>query len=271
MNTAKLNLLIVGHGTRFHGGNSETHAFIAQWQLRHPSWQITTCFIEYDDVLLDNGLDQAAAHASQVRVIPLILNAARHVKLEIPAAIAAARIRHPQHQFECAPHLGMGHEVCMMLQRQLQQLMTNCGMPDPRTTGVILLGRGSSDASANGQLAKMARWLFEDNDHELIDLAFTGITWPRLETVVQRQIRLDMKQIMILPAYLFAGRLTERIALQVERLRHHYPTVTFALAQPLGTDTALFDLLDKRACPDKHITNEDDTLLLCDGCPYQPN
>ena len=37
-------------------------------------------------------------------------------------------------------------------------------MPDPQTTGVILLGRGSSDAGANGELAKMARWLFEDND-----------------------------------------------------------------------------------------------------------
>jgi sirohydrochlorin cobaltochelatase len=61
-------------------------------------------------------------------------------------------------------------------------------MPDPQTTGVILLGRGSSDAGANGELAKMARWLFEDNDHELVDLAFTGVTWPRLETVVQRQV-----------------------------------------------------------------------------------
>jgi sirohydrochlorin cobaltochelatase len=60
-------------------------------------------------------------------------------------------------------------------------------MPDPQTTGVILLGRGSSDAGANGELAKMARWIFEDNDHELVDLAFTGVTWPRLETVVQRQ------------------------------------------------------------------------------------
>jgi precorrin-8X/cobalt-precorrin-8 methylmutase len=57
------------------------------------------------------------------------------------------------------------------------------------TTGVVLLGRGSSDAGANGELAKMARWVFEDNEHELVDLAFTGVTWPRLETVVQRQAK----------------------------------------------------------------------------------
>jgi hypothetical protein len=92
-------------------------------------------------------------------------------------------------------------------------------MPDPQTTGVILLGRGSSDAGANGELAKMARWLFEDNDHELVDLAFTGVTWPRLETVVQRQARLGMTQICIVPVYLFTGVLMERIKAQVERLR----------------------------------------------------
>ena len=35
--------------------------------------------------------------------------------------------------------------------------------------------RGSSDAGANGELARMARWIFEDNDHELVDLAFEGV------------------------------------------------------------------------------------------------
>jgi CbiX. len=72
-------------------------------------------------------------------------------------------------------------------------------VPDPQTTGVILLGRGSSDAGANGELARMARWIFEENDHELVDLAFTGVTWPRLETVVQRQVKLGMTQICVIP------------------------------------------------------------------------
>ena len=49
-------------------------------------------------------------------------------------------------------------------------------MPDLVTTSVILLGRGSSDRMANGDVARMARWLFEVSEHELVDIAFTGIT-----------------------------------------------------------------------------------------------
>ena len=64
--------------------------------------------------------------------------------------------------------------------------MHELAMPDPKTTGVILLGRGSSDAGANGEVARTARWVLEDGHHELVDVAFTGVTFPRLETVVQR-------------------------------------------------------------------------------------
>ena len=122
-------------------------------------------------------------------------------------------------------------------------------MPDPQTTGVILLGRGSSDAGANGELGKMARWIFEDNDHELVDLAFTSITWPRLETVVQRQVRLGMTQICIVPVYLFTGVLIERIKGQVERLQTQYPGVAFALGSHFGFDKGIFDLLDGARSP----------------------
>ena len=58
----------------------------------------------------------------------------------------------------------------------------------------------------------MARWLMEETDHELVDWPFTGITWPRLERAVQRQVMLGMKQVVVLPYYLFTGTLMQRIA-----------------------------------------------------------
>ena len=259
-------ILLVGHGSRFHGGNAETLRFADRWRSRHPDWRIETCFIEYDEVLLEAGLDLAAREARRVLVLPFILNAAGHVKMEIPAAIAAARRRHPGVTFDYGRHLGMGHEVQAVLQGRLDGVMAELAMPDPRTTGVILLGRGASDAGANGELAKMARWLYEANHHDLVDLAFTGITWPRLETVVQRQVRLGMTQIAIVPVYLFAGRLTERIAAQVERLRVQYPRVAFALAEHFGCDERVFELLDDRVLGQDPSGGD---LLECDGCKYR--
>jgi len=259
-------LLLVGHGSRFHGGNAETLQFAEQWRARHPDWRIETCFIEWDSVLLDAGLDLAARDSRRVLVIPFILNAAGHVKMEIPAAVEAARGRHPGVTFAVARHLGVGPEVLTLLQGRLNGLMDELDRPDPRTTGVILLGRGSSDPGANGELARLARWLFEANHHDLVDLAFTGIAWPRLETAIQRQARLGMTQVAILPVYLFAGRLTERIAAQVGRLRTQYPGVAFALGDYFDCDPAIFDLLDVRA---RGLDEPAGQILECDGCKYR--
>ena len=267
-------LLLVGHGSRNREGNKEILHFAAQWRERHPGWRIETCFIEHADVLLDEGLDRAARESRRVLSIPFILNAAGHVKMELPAALERARARHPSVDFACTRHLGMGRELFAVLRGQLDRLMRQLDMPDPHTTGVVLLGRGSSDPGANGELAKMARWIFEDGDHELVELAFTGVTWPRLETVVQRQARLGMTQICIVPVYLFTGVLIERIQAQIERLRRQYPQLVFALGTHFGFDEGIFALLDTRVAEGCAGVADAGAgaahgLLECDGCRYR--
>ena len=262
----KTTFLLAGHGSRNRDGNDEIERFADQWRQKHPDWRIEVCFIEHADVLLNNGLDRAANGAGRVVLIPFILNAAGHVKMELPAAIESARERHPGVDFVVTRHLGMGREIFDVLQKQLDRLMKALDVPDPQTTGVILLGRGSSDAGANGELARMARWIFEENDHELVDLAFTGVTWPRLETVVQRQVKLGMTQICVIPVYLFTGVLIERIAGQLERLKQQYPQVAFALGKHFGFEPEIFAILDRRASDDALAGG---SLLECDGCKYR--
>jgi len=112
----------------------------------------------------------------------------------------------------------------------------------------------------------MARWIFEANEHELVDLAFTGVTWPRLEIVVQRQMKLGMTQICIVPVYLFTGVLIERIKAQIERLKQQYPQIAFALGTHFGFDKGIFDLLDSKVAGRELPAG---SLLECDGCKYR--
>lgn len=258
-------VLLIGHGSRKTAGNEEILRFADIWRTRHPGWRIEVCFIEHADVLLDAGLDRAAANSRQVIALPLILNAAGHVKMEIPEAVHAARARHPGVGFVCAPHLGMGSEIHSILRQRIGNLLQELAVPDPRTTGIILLGRGSSDAGANSEIAKMARWLFEEMQHDLVDIAFTGITLPRLETVVQRQVKLGMMQIIIQPVYLFTGVLIERIQQQVARLRQGYPHIAFALGGHFGFDEGINAIADARVRD--HATASG--MLECDGCKYR--
>ncbi len=262
-------ILLVGHGSRDARGNEEIEQFAERWRERRPQRRIEVCFIEFADRLLDAGLDAAAQHSGHVVVVPLILGAAGHVKMEIPHHIADARARHPGVTFTMTRHLGATEGILRALRHTLTGAMRALDMPDPHNTGVILLARGSSDMTANGEVAKMTRWIMETTEHPWVDLAFTGITHPRLERVAQRQVADGMRQIVILPYYLFTGVLIERIRRQVARLRQQYPTTAFALGDYIGFSDPVFELLDQRVSEALGTTEEAPVMLECDGCKYR--
>lgn len=246
MTTSNDTILLVGHGSREAAGNAEILLFAERWRARHPDWRIEVGFIEFANPLLDPALNHAARNSERVLVLPLILNAAGHVRQDIPSAIQRARKRHPDVQFLYAPHLAVSDPLLSILKRFLRQAMLQLDVPDPRTTGVILLGRGSSDRLANGDVARMARWLWEIGDHERVDLAFTGVTFPRLEKVVRDQVALGMMQIVVMPYYLFTGTLIKRIGRQMENLAAQYPQVRFAHTTYFGFEPEIARLLDER-------------------------
>lgn len=262
-------ILLVGHGSRHAAGNQEINQFADQWRQRNPGWTIEVCFIEFADVLLDQGLDRAATGASRVVVVPLILNAAGHVKMELPEHIEQARRRHPDVEFIMTPHIGATEPVLNILKRRLLAAMKQLHMPDPKNTGVVVLGRGSSDRVANGEVAKMARWLQEEGAHDLVDIAFTGVTFPRLETVVQRQALLGMKQVVVLPYYLFTGTLIERIGHQYRRLCSQHPTISFALENYFGFEPEIFVVLEQRVRDALGAGDKTTNMMECDGCKYR--
>lgn len=246
MTTSNDTILLVGHGSREASGNAEILLFAERWRARHPDWRIEVGFIEFADPLLDPALNHAARNSGRVLVLPLILNAAGHVRQDIPSAIQRAQKRHPDVQFLYAPHLAVSDPLLRILKRFLRQAMLQLDVPDPRTTGVILLGRGSSDRLANGDVARMARWLWEIGDHERVDLAFTGVTFPRLEKVVRDQVALGMMQIVVMPYYLFTGTLIKRIGRQMENLAAQYPQVRFAHTSYFGFEPEIARMLDER-------------------------
>jgi sirohydrochlorin cobaltochelatase len=260
-------ILLVAHGARDPGseGNQEVEYFVDHWRVRHPALEIQVCWIEYAHILLEEGLVRAATSAGEggrVLVLPLILNAAGHVKGDIPQALATARERYPEVEFTYGRHMGTTELLLKALRYRLHQAMVELDMPDPRTTGVVLLARGASDIEATGEVAKMAHWLFETTDHELVMPAFTGICFPRLEQVVQRLDRLGMSQIVVLPFYLFTGRLIKRITQQVERLRTQYPTRVIVQAEYIGSHEALLDQMDLALAQ----CRDGSARLPCDGC-----
>ena len=253
-------ILLIGHGSRHPDGNPQIEKFAQQWRHSQPDWHIELCFIEFADVEIEQGLNNAAAKGKRVIVVPLVLNAAGHVRAEIPHHIEHAKEHHPETTFVYTPPITAGEPIFTILKRNLATAFAELDHPSPANTGVIVLGRGSSDRKANGEISKITRWLFEDSEHELVDVAFTGVTTPRLETAVQRQTMLGMKQIIILPVYLFNGTLIKRINNQISRLKQQYSDIAFANSSYFGYEPEIIDVLNKRV--NAVLNNDEDGEFL---------
>lgn len=262
----KETILVIAHGSRDQEGNQEVYDFIDFFRAAHPQERIEVAFIEFASPLVPLGLEQAAHNAQRVIALPLILNAAGHVKMEIPGLIRQARENWPNVEFVYGRPLGCEETILKLLRMRMHSAMVTLDMPDPKNTGILLLGRGASDMAANGEVAKMARWIFETTRHDMVEYAFTGITHPRLEGMVQRMVRLGMMQIIVLPYYLFTGRLIKRITRQIERLRCQYPQVAFAQAGYLGINDTLLKLAGQRLDEVRHGNGV--SMMECDCCKF---
>ena len=264
-NPMKETILLVGHGSRDPGGegNREVELFAHLWRERQPDWDIQVCFIEFADLLVAEGLTQAARDADRVIVVPLILNAAGHVKMELPEHLQQPGPR-PDTAFIYVPHLGAEDTILNVLKRRLGQAMDEFDRPTPRSRG------SSSSAGVPRTPWPTARWpKWRAGSSRPATTTWWISPSPgspiRLERVVQRQALLGMTQIIVLPYYLFTGSLMERIKRQMAHLRQQYPRLRFAPGRLSGFEDEIFDLLEQRVREGQAGTG----LMPCDGCKYR--
>jgi sirohydrochlorin ferrochelatase len=236
-------VLLVGHGSREPDGQAELVELVAAYQAWRPDLEVTLGCVELQPPPLAAALDRvgARAGAAPVVVVPLFLFAAGHVKHDVPEALAAARRRHPGARFVATPALGIAREL-------LDLAADRARLPAAAAPGtaLVVVGRGSSDADANGDLCKVCRLLGEGRGFAWVQPAFIGITRPLLPEALDACARLGHERLLVLPYFLFTGRLMHRLAAQVEAFRARHPGIEATLAPHLGVDARLLALVDAR-------------------------
>lgn len=262
---SKTAVVLVGHGSRNPKGNDEFLAFSERLAARDPGRTIVPCFIEFHDVLVADGIDRAVAlGATQVVVVPVILLAAGHVKLEIPGILDEARGRHPEIDIRYGRNIGVCDATVKMLVERVTEVD---GAPpkDPEDAGVLVLGRGSSDPDANGDIAKVTRLFWEETPYDRVGYAFIGVTQPDLPTGVERLVRLGAKRVVIAPFFLFTGVLMERIREMTAGFERQYPDVAFVLSGYFEFHDRLLGVVEERI----RTALEGEAMMACDTCTYR--
>jgi len=270
--TSDETILLIGHGTRDPEGARELLLFadaVAAADADRAGGggrPVRPCFLELAEPPIITAIDQAVAEgARRIVAVPLLLQAASHMKNDIPSALAVARARYPQVPIIYGTPLGVRPEVLSALEERLAAAEEGLPALSPDETAVLLVERGSSDPDANAEVYKVARLLWEGRGGGLVETCFWSVTGPRLAEGLRRCAALGARRVIVLPYFLFHGVLLRRIAKVVEEHRALLPAVDLVMASHLGAHPALVDLALRRAC--EAWTGE--ARSNCDLCKYR--
>lgn len=256
---ARVGLLILGHGSRDEVANEQFERVVAAYRDRHPELEVAHAYIELARPVLQDGLAVLARRCRELIALPLFLFASGHVKNDLPIALERARRQFPGVRFRSLPALGVHPQMVELCFERARAACSELGTAEK--TGLIVVGRGSSDPDANGEFAKLVRLLGEGRDIAWVSAAFAGIARPLFESAVELLARARPERIVVIPYMLFAGRLIARLRAQVDAFARRYPWIDVSLAPHLGIDERLFAVMDERLAEDRPLP--------CDNCQYR--
>lgn len=280
-------VLLVGHGSRIQEGNEELLHFTRLLAARKPELRLETCFIESASPSIAGGIAKCVeGGATQIYIVPIILFAAGHSKLDIPMAIDQAKLQYPGVEFIYGRPLGVqDRAVNILLDRigEADQLPVQAApghvavAPEPavqklhppaaedKDTIVLLMGRGGSDPDANSDLCKLSRLLWEKTAYRSVEACFIAITKPSLPEGLERCLALGARKIIIVPYLLFTGVLMRQFAEITAQFAAAHPEIEVATGRQLGGHPLLVEMLSERI----EETLEGRSYSHCDNCKYR--
>jgi len=260
-------LLLIGHGSRDPAAAAEFAGLLALVADRLPGTRVAGGFLELAEPGIDAAVDDlVAGGATDVVAVPYVLFGAGHLKDDGPAVLGRARRRHPHVRFRLARDLGTHPAVLAVAEDRARAAgagRTN-GHDGDRTT-VVLVGRGSTDPDACAEFVKLARLLGDGRGLGEVEPAFAAMARPPVDQALDRARTLGATRLVVVPLFLFSGVLVDRIGERARAWAADHPAVTVSVAQPLGADARLADLVVERFGEPLH----GDVRMNCDLCSYR--
>ncbi|NET48707.1 MAG: sirohydrochlorin chelatase [Merismopedia sp. SIO2A8] len=262
-------VLLVGHGSRDADGRQRLLDFAQAYQALDPSRPVVPCFLELTEPTIMQGVEQCVELGyTDLSVLPILLFAARHNKFDVTNELDRARQAFPQVTFHYGRHFGITPNVLELWRSRLALLDRsewNSQQITREETVLLFVGRGSSDPDANGDVAKLARLVWEGSGYQTVETCFIGITHPRLEEGFRRARLYQPKRIIVLPYFLFTGTLVKKIVTIAEQQQLQYPHIETVCLPEMGLHPQLFKVLRQREIE----TQQNQVSMNCEMCKFR--
>ncbi|MCY4173273.1 MAG: sirohydrochlorin chelatase [Cyanobacteria bacterium MAG CAR3_bin_5] len=266
---ANLGVMVCGHGSRNPKAVAEFAQLTTGLARLLPHHPLAYGYLEFAHPVIPAGLDRLrSVGVKQVVAVPGMLFAAGHVKNDIPALL---------NRYSAATGLPIsyGRELGMdaRMVRAAAARITAALPPEEargegnlvRDTLLVVVGRGSRDPDANGNVAKITRMLVEGLGLGWGETCYAGVTFPQVEDCLRRAVGLGYRRIVVFPYFLFSGVLVSRIHRAVDRVAADHPQLDIRKASYLSDHPLVLDTFRARA----QEALEGNNAMNCALCKYR--
>ncbi|WP_232319965.1 sirohydrochlorin chelatase [Herbidospora daliensis] len=193
-------LVAVAHGSRDPRAAAVAEALLHRVRLARPGLDVRVSYLDH----VKPALTEALAPLAEAVVVPLLLTAAYHSKVDIPGALAGVGAR-----VEVSPTLGPDPLLTAALERRLAEAGTVVGDPG---TAVVLVSAGSSDPTANATVRRIARDWARSRPWWAVTTAYASASGPRPAEAVAMLRAAGAPRVVVAPYLLAPGFFADKVA-----------------------------------------------------------
>ncbi len=246
---AKFGIVVAGHGSRDPDAVREFEALVELVRERAGDALVGHGYLEFASPTIAAAVDaNVASGARQVAVVPGVLLAARHAKNDMPAEMLALARDYPDVDFHFGAPLSLHPKLLQLAQERIVEAEARSPNTVRRAdTCLVLVGRGTTDPDANGEVAKLARMLEEGMGFGAAHVCYSGTAKPLVADGLRAAARMGYARLVVLPFFLFDGVLVKRIYAATAELREREPGLEVLDAGYFGVHPYVADVMIERA------------------------
>ena len=248
-------VIIVGHGTADPVGAAETRAVGRLVAALLPGVPVEVGFLEVIGPSIPDALAALAARGCRAAVAaPLLLFTAGHARRDIPAALAAGGQAAGVAILQAAA-LGCHPRIVDLARRRRREAVRGRDAVPAAASGLVMIGRGSSDPLALRQLLEFTGATFAAGPdacpHDLecagVGFGFVAAAEPRLAAALAAAaMGPGVRRVVVQPHLLFRGHVEDQVAAAVATARERHPALEWIVASRLGADPDVAEVLVDR-------------------------
>jgi len=242
-------VVIAGHGSRDPDSLREFEALVELVRQRAQGRVVRHGYLEFAAPTIAEAAAACVAEgATEVAVVPGVLLGARHAKNDMPAELLALARDYPQVDFHFGAPMDL-HPLLLQLvqQRVVEAEATSEEIIHRQDSCLVLVGRGTTDPDANGEIAKLARMVQEGMGFGGVKVCFSGTATPLVREGLSLAAGQGWQRLVVLPFFLFDGVLVKRIYAAADEQAAREPGVEVLKAAYLGVHAHVADVMLERA------------------------